>query len=111
MSIETIEIPEVNLMAHSEGGLTFAITEIDENEVQVDISALTIKFRTEEGALDIACIDDPLNELGLLLSLSEANIAAIGPAGTESKYALVLTSSAPDEVLAYGRIVIKGWGA
>lgn len=103
---EVVTLPEVVLEAHTTGGISFAVSEADENGASVDISGLSLHVEFEnEDPIDL--VADPLNTNGLLLIIPEVTIASIG-AGNEEKFSLILEGP-PDEVIAYGRVVVKGW--
>lgn len=105
---EFLTIPEVNFEVHRKGGFSEEIGRYDENGVQADLAARVYKLQTSTG-LDLTLAAHPDNALSKLMVLSEAQVASFGPAGTEVKYAVVDTSSTPDEILLFGRFVVQGW--
>lgn len=98
---------ENSIVIHSQSGRVIPISRRDAAGNEIDISTKVFTFKTQSG-LSVNCTTDPDNAKGLLLTLSEANIASIG-AGNSTKFALIDTTSAPDEVLWYGTITVVGW--
>lgn len=105
---ELIDIPEVNIFVHNAGGWTLPISRKDQAGAVVNISARAYRLKTATG-LDVLAIADPENALAKLMVLTELQVDALGPPGTETPYALVDTTSDPDETLCFGRLIAKGW--
>ena len=104
-----VAIPRVDFVLHSKGGWTQPVSFVDSNGAAIDISGETYHLKTDS-LLDIALTADPANPTGLLITLSEANIATIFALDSHScKYALVDVGQTPDEVLAFGRLIVEGW--
>lgn len=104
-----VSIPRVDFVLHSQGGWTERVGNEDETGTAIDISAKAYRLRTESG-LDVAFVADPDNALGLKVSLTEAQVGAIQDLDDHStRYAIVDTTAAPDEVLSFGRLIVEGW--
>lgn len=104
-----IAVPRVDVIAHSEGGWTRSLKEVDSSGVEQDISGKAYRFKTESG-LNIAATADPANPLGLKISLTEAQVGAIFDLPDHStKYVILDTTANPDEPLCYGRFQVEGW--
>lgn len=109
METSLIAPPRIDFVLHTGGGWSKPIALEDSNGVAIDISGETYHLKTESG-LDVAAIVDPSNALGLLVSLSEAQVGAIFDLDEHgTKYALVNTGASPDDVLCFGRLYVEGW--
>ena len=106
---ELVTIPEIDFVIVMGGGYKIPIGRDDANGIAINISARNINLQTETG-LNVAAIVNPDDGNGKLIQLSEAQVTAANfPIDDGTKYRVVDTTSNPDEVLFYGRMVGKGW--
>lgn len=94
-----------NFNPHYQEGMKVPVKDFDVNGVQIDISLRAWKFKTS--ALTKAFVADPDDAKGLLLILTQAEIATLPLEGTD--FVIVDETSDPDDVRHEGRITPRGW--
>lgn len=94
-----------NLNPHYQEGLRIPVRDADLNGTVIDISGLTLVFKTP--TLTIPLIADPGNPTGKLLVITAAQVQGIPAAGQD--FVVVNTDADPDDVRWEGRITPRGW--